>query len=158
VSSHDREGAAIVAAPSQIASDVRDALRCDARIKHPELISISVDVIGTVVLDGAVATIRQRRAAVSAARRVDGVFDVIDRLKVHPRVRPLQTDDEIHADALQRLAADSRIHSERIHVTVARGRATLTGYVRHTSERSHAEEDVAGADGVLGVANEIEVR
>ena len=73
-------------------------------------------------------------------------------------VGPLRTDDEIRAAVLRRLNADSRIHAERIHVTVSRGRVTLTGYVRHTSQWSHAEEAVAGLDGVTQVANEIAVR
>ena len=105
--------------PRTIESDVRDALQRDARIKRPELIAISVDMIGTVVLGGTVATIRQRRAAVHDARRIDGVFEVIDHLRVHPPVGPLRTDDEIRAAALRRLNGDSRIHAEQIRVKVA---------------------------------------
>jgi osmotically-inducible protein OsmY/nucleotide-binding universal stress UspA family protein len=144
--------------PSRIECDVRDALTRDPRIKQSELIAISVDVIGTVVLGGTVATIRQRRAAVSDARRVNGVFEVIDHLKVHPRVGPLHADDEIRASALQQLADDPRVRADRIHVKVSRGRVTLTGYVRQASQRSRAGEDVASVHGVVQVANEIEVR
>ena len=43
--------------------DVRAALRRDPRIKHPELITVSVDEIGTVVLIGAVGTLPERFAA-----------------------------------------------------------------------------------------------
>ena len=144
--------------PRTIESAVRDALQRDARIKRPELIAISVDMIGTVVLGGTVATICQRRAAVHDARRIDGVFEVIDHLRVHPPVGPLRTDDEIRAAALRRLNGDCRIHAEQIRVKVARGRVTLTGYVRHASERLHAENDVASVDGVAQLANEIDVR
>ena len=100
--------------PRTIESDVRDALQRDARIKRPELIAISVDMIGTVVLGGTVATICQRRAAVHDARRIDGVFEVIDHGSVHPPVGPLRTDDEIRAAALRRLKGDCRIHAEQI--------------------------------------------
>ena len=147
--------------PRTIESDVRDALQRDARIKRPELIAISVDMIGTVVLGGTVATIRQRRAAAHDARRIDGVFEVIDHLRVHPPVGPLRTDDEIRAAALRRLNGDSRIHAEQIRVKLARGRVTLTGYVRHASERLHTEEAVASVDNVVDVVdvvNEIDVR
>jgi osmotically-inducible protein OsmY/nucleotide-binding universal stress UspA family protein len=155
---HSSDTSFVLLDPSRIESDVRDALARDARIKHPELIAISVDMIDTVVLAGTVATIHQRRAAVSDARRVDGVFEAIDRLKVHPPVGPLRADDEIRAAALQRLNADSRIHAERIHVKVFRGRVTLTGYVRQASQRSHAEQDVASVVDVVDVVNEIDVR
>ena len=155
---HSPDTSFVLTEASRIESDVRDALTRDADIAHPELIAISADIIGTVVLRGTVASIRQRRAAASDARSVDGVFNVIDRLKVHPPVGPLLADDEIRAAAQQRLAADSRIHAERIHVKVFRGRATLTGYVRQASQRSHADQDVASVDGVVDVVNEIEVR
>jgi osmotically-inducible protein OsmY len=155
---HSPDRSFVMTDTSRIESEVRDALARDARIKHPELIAISVDTIGTLVLSGTVASIRQRRAAVSDARRIDGVFEVIDRLKVHPPVGPLRADDEIRAAALQRLAADSRIHAERIHVKVSGGRITLAGYVRQASQRSHAEQDVASVDGVVHLVNEIAVR
>ena len=72
--------------PSQtrIENDVRAALERDPHIQHPELIAVSVDEIGTVVLRGPVESPRQRRTAVHDARRVDGVFTVIDHLEVHP--------------------------------------------------------------------------
>ena len=41
---------------TRIQEDVRAALRQNPRIKHPELIAISVDEIGTVVLRGAAKT------------------------------------------------------------------------------------------------------
>ena len=77
---------------------VRDALQRDSRIKHPELIAVSVDEIGTVVLRGAVATLPERLAAAHAAKSVEGVFDVIvDDLKVHPPIGPRRADDEVRA-------------------------------------------------------------
>lgn len=48
---------------THIQEAVRAALNDDARIKHPELISVSVDEIGTVVLRGAVEALPERLAA-----------------------------------------------------------------------------------------------
>ena len=143
---------------TRIESDVRAALQHDRRITRPELIAITVDGIGTVVLRGAVPTIRQRRAAAHDARRIDDVFEVIDHLKVHPPVKPLRQDDEVRAAALQQLTADSRVHAEHLHVTVSHGQLTLTGDVRHHSQRVAAEEHVAAVPGVLGVCNQIGIR
>ena len=117
-----------------------------------------MDGIGTVVLRGAVPTIRQRRAAAHDARQIDGVFEVIDHLKVHPPIKALRQDDGVRAAALQRLTADSRVHAEHLHVAVSHGQLTLTGDARHQSQRAAAEEDVAVVPGVLGVSNQIEVR
>jgi osmotically-inducible protein OsmY len=139
--------------------DVRAALRRDPRIKHPELIAVSVDEIGTVVIRGAVGTLPERLAAAHDARDVEGVFEVVvDDLKVHPSVGRRRTDDEIRAAAIQRLIRDARIRSTHLHVKVAHGRLTLTGYVREQSERDAAPDDAATVAGVVGVTNQIEIR
>jgi osmotically-inducible protein OsmY len=144
--------------PTQTADDVRAALQRDPRIKDPELIAVSVDAIGTVDLRGSVTSLRQRRAAVHDARRVDGVFEVIDHLTVHPPIADLHADDGLRAKALQRLGSDPRVHADHVHVNVSHGRVTRTGYVRHRSERSAAVDDLANVSGVLNVTDPIEVR
>jgi osmotically-inducible protein OsmY len=144
---------------SCIGEAVRAALERDPRIKHPELIAVSVDEIGTVVLRGAVGTLRERIAAAHVARGVDGVFEVIvDDLRVHPPIGPRGRDDEIRATALQRLTGDSRFRSPHIHVKVSHGEVTLTGYVREQSESAAAAEDAASLNGVVGVTNRLDIR
>ena len=139
--------------------DVRAALRRDARIKHPELISVSVDEIGTVVLRGAVGTLRERLAAAHDARGVEVVFQVVvDDLKLHPPVARRRTDDELRAAALRRLIGDARIRSTHIHVKVAHGHLMLTGYVREEAESDAAAEDAATVTGVDGITNRLEIR
>jgi osmotically-inducible protein OsmY len=138
---------------------VRAALDHDPRIKHPELIAVSVDEIGTVVLRGAVETLPEWRAAAHDARHIDGVFNVIvDDLRVHPPIGPRRSDDELRAVALETLSADARIRSTHVHVRVSHGRLTLTGYVREQAESTAAAEDVASVRGVIEVANRIEIR
>ena len=150
---------AILFTDDRIADDVRAALERDSRIKHPELIAVSVDGIGTVVLRGAVATLPERLAAAHDARHVEGVFEVIvDDLKVHPPIGPRRADDEVRAAALQRLTSDPRIRSTHIHVKVSHGHLTLTGYVRDQLESVAARDDVASVPGVTEVTNLIDIR
>ena len=144
---------------SRIENDVRAALERDPLIEHPELITVSVDEIGTVVLGGAVGSFLQRLAVARDARQIEGVFDVIvDGLKVHPPVGPIRGDDEIRAAAMQQLSSDSRIRSDDIRVKVMDGHVTLKGYVGEESEHVAAAEDAASVTGVVGVTNQIEVR
>ena len=138
---------------------MRAALNGDPRIKPPELIAVSVDEIGTVVLRGAVGTLPERVAAARDARKVAGVFNVIvDDLRVHPPIFGRRSDDEIRARAIQQLIWDARIRSTHIHVKVAHGHLTLTGYVRDQSESDAAAADVVTLTGVVGITNRIEVR
>ncbi len=144
---------------TRIENDVRAALERDPLIKHPELITVSVDEIGTVVLRGAVGSFPQRLAAARDARQIEGVFEVIvDGLKVHPPVGPIRGEDEIRAAAMQKLSSDPRIRSNHIRVEVMDGHVTLKGYVREGSEHAAAAEDAASVTGVAGVTNQIEVR
>jgi osmotically-inducible protein OsmY len=144
--------------PEQTADEVRAALQRDPRIKDPDLIAVSVDPIGTVDLRGSVTSLRQRRAALQDARQVSGVFEVVDHLKVHPPIPQLHDDDQIRATALQRLSSDPRVRADHVHVKVSHGRVTLTGHVRHSSERAAAKDDVARLTGVIAVTDEIDVR
>ena len=144
---------------THIQESVRAALDDDARIKHPELISVSVDEIGTVVLRGAVEALPERLAAKDDARHIEGVLDVIvDDLRVHPALAHRRPDDEIRAAAYQRLTSDPRIRSTHIHVKVLHGHLTLTGYVRQETERAAAAEDVASLSGLIKVTNRIAIR
>ena len=144
---------------TRVETDVRAALERDPHIARPELIAVSVDEIGTVVLRGAVGSLPQHLAAVHCARRIDGVFEVIaDDLKVHPPVGDLLADDQIRAAAVQRLNQDPRIRSDGIRVKVSHARVTLTGYVGDDAETAAAVEDVTSVTGVVAVTDQIEVR
>lgn len=144
---------------TRIETDVRSGLQSDPRIDRPELIAVSADQIGAVVLSGAVASQPERLAAIHDARQIDGVSTVIaDRLKVHLPLPSRRSDDEIAAAGLQRVIDDERIRSNHIHVNVSHGWVKLTGYVRHESERAAAVEDVADVAGAHGVTDELQVR
>ena len=135
------------------------ALDRDPRVKHPERVAVRVDEIGTVVLRGAVGTLAAKVAAARDAREVAGVFNVIvDDLRIHPSIGHRGPDDEVRAAALRRLIRDPRIRSTHIHVKVAHGHLTLTGYVRDQSESDAAEEDVVTLTGVVAVTNRIDIR
>jgi osmotically-inducible protein OsmY len=143
----------------RIEEEVRATLRRDPRIKHPELIAVSVDEIGTVVLRGAVGTLPERLAAAHDARHVEGVFNVIvDDLRLRPPVGPRRSDDEIRAAALDTLTADPRIRSTHIQVKVSHGHLTLTGYAGEQAESAAAAEGGASLRGVIEVTNRIEIR
>jgi osmotically-inducible protein OsmY len=144
--------------PREIEDEVREALRSDDRIRSPHLIAVLADTIGTVDLRGAVENLAERRAAVHDAREIDGVFEVIDRLKIHPLLTGRLGDDAVRAAALQELESDPRVLARHLDVSVEEGWVTLSGFVWHDEQRAQAAEDVAGVDGVTGVTNRIAVR
>jgi osmotically-inducible protein OsmY len=143
---------------AQMEHDVRSSLEDDPRIPDAQKIAVSA-VDGVVTLRGTVERFTQRRAAEADARRVDGVSDVIDELKVHHLLGSELTspDDAIRGQALQTLIWDVEVPSDRIDVEIYGGWVTLKGEVDYQFQSDDAFEDVARLAGVIGVTNKIRV-
>jgi osmotically-inducible protein OsmY len=135
---------------------VRDALRSDPRIPHPEEVAVSVDE-DAVTLRGTVGSFSQRRAAVNDARGVEGVHYVYDDLSVRLMDAGQRSDAELRGMALQSIAWDTEAPAELIEVKVEDGWVTLRGTVSWQFQRDAAYEDVANLFGVIGITNDIRV-
>jgi osmotically-inducible protein OsmY len=70
----------------------------------------------------------------------------------------MRPDNDIRRDVLQELDSDPKIASRDIAVSVRDGVVTLAGFVRGFGEKSQAEADARRVEGVVGLANDIEVR
>jgi osmotically-inducible protein OsmY len=70
----------------------------------------------------------------------------------------MRTDSDIKRDVEAELKWDPDIDPTDIAVAVKNGVVTLTGFVRSYSQKYQAETDVKRVSGVVGVANDIEVR
>jgi osmotically-inducible protein OsmY len=70
----------------------------------------------------------------------------------------MRTDSEIKRDVEQELRWDADIDATDIGVAVKDGVVTLSGFVRSYTQKWQAERDAKRVAGVLGVANDIEVR
>src|SRR5205807_2910688 len=128
----------------------------DPRIPDPIEIAVSADA-GVVVLRGTVERFSQRRAAVQDVKKIDGVYDVDDQLKVSLAGADRREDDEIRGVALQALIWDTEVPSDSIDVKVQEGWITLKGDVTYQFESDAAYEDVATLYGVYGVTNKLTV-
>ena len=70
----------------------------------------------------------------------------------------MRSDSDIKRDVEEELRWDPDIDTTDIAVAVKNGVVTLTGFVRSYSQKLQAEADAKRVAGVLGVANDIEVR
>jgi osmotically-inducible protein OsmY len=119
-------------------------------------IGVAVDQ-NVVTLTGHVGSYAQKLAAISAVRRVKGVFGIADEIEVRHSSDAKTSDDEIAKRAINMLVWDSVVPSEAIQVTVHEGWVTLTGKVNWHYQKSSAERDVRKLSGVRGVINNIEI-
>jgi len=139
-----------------LADSVMASLDLDPRIPDSLEIAVAADD-GSVTLRGTVEKFSQRRAATEDARKVDGVYDVDNQLKVSLTGADHREDDEIRGAALQSLIWDVDVPSEVLDVKVDDGWVTLKGDVSYQFESDAAYDDVASLYGVIGVTNEITV-
>ena len=70
----------------------------------------------------------------------------------------MRSDDEIKRDVESELRWDPDIDATDIAVAVKDGVVTLSGFVRSYAQKWQAEGDAKRVSGVLGVANDLEVR
>lgn len=70
----------------------------------------------------------------------------------------MRTDSDVKRDVEDELKYDASVDSSDIGVTVKNGVVALTGFVHGYSQKLQAEADAKRVSGVLGVANDIEVR
>jgi osmotically-inducible protein OsmY len=70
----------------------------------------------------------------------------------------MKSDSEIKKDVEAELQWDPDVDATDIAVTVKNGVVTLAGFVPSYSQKFRAERDVKRIAGVVGVANDIEVR
>jgi osmotically-inducible protein OsmY len=141
---------------TQIHHDVLAELKWDSRVDETE-VGVEVDG-GVVTLTGTVTSWAKRLAAQEAARRVIGVHDVANDIKVKVPGGLARTDTEIAQAVRRALEWDVFVPAEAITSTVTDGWVTLDGLVERWSQRSDAERAVRNLTGVQGVVNKITIK
>jgi len=123
--------------------------------------SINANHIGVAVdnevvtLSGYVGSYVEKRAAVTATKRVKGVRAVADEIEVRYADGKRTADDEIAKRIVHILAWDVEVPKNSIQAVVRDGWVTLSGTVEWNFQRRAAEDDVRKLSGVHGIINEI---
>lgn len=108
-----------------------------------------------VTLDGEVEWQYEKEDAVRAIRRLAGVREVTNLVRVRPQPAPTATD--VKAEIEDALVRSAEIDSDKIAVELQGGTAILRGTVRSWAERTEAEQAAWNAPGVLLVENHITI-
>jgi osmotically-inducible protein OsmY len=112
---------------------------------------------GVVTLDGEVDNYSKKWAAANAARRVTGVTEVIDNIKVKLPGSFKLSDEEIGRDAVHAIRLNVSLPHDRIEVRVQDASITLMGNVDWAYQREAAGNAVRHLKGVVWVSNEITI-
>lgn len=159
--------AGVVAVANDLAVRPKDA----ARLSDPELAREAVTALkmalpvswqnikimvheGRVVLEGSVEWEFMRERVVTAIRRLRGVVDVRDSIKLQPVI----VASDIKADIEEAFRRNAVIDSNHVEVQVQGPHVTLRGEVRSWSERDQAYKTAISAPGVVNVVDELTIR
>jgi osmotically-inducible protein OsmY len=137
---------------NDLTRDVSDELFWDPRVDN-EAIAVSADE-GKITLRGTVGSLREKREAQKAARRVFGVTSVDNQLQV--RLLSSRSDAELRGDVLQALMLDSLVPAT-VDAEVTDGFVTLTGSAEWQYQRDEAEYVTSNIVGALDVYDEIDL-
>jgi osmotically-inducible protein OsmY len=140
-------------------SDIRTAVEAELKFDpHVDDADIHVaNMNGDVALNGTVPSYPQYLEAAAAAQRVSGVKNVFNHLQV------ALPDADFRDDATLTTAANNALQlnvtvPDGIAATAHNGNLTLTGTVSYGTQRTAAEQAVAGLTGVRNVKDDIEIR
>lgn len=108
----------------------------------------------TVSLRGTVASLRLKRAAVTAVARVRGVGSIVNELRVQLPPADRRDDEDLHGDVLEALMLDVSVPMS-VDARVRNGFVTLIGTTRWHYQREAAESRAANVPGVADIDNAI---
>src|SRR5689334_1853594 len=138
--------------------DIRDAVELE--LSYDPLVDISditvKNINGEVALNGTVPSFPQYLEAAAAARRVSGVKNVHNHLEVVLPSGDYRDDAMLTTMANNALTLNISV-PDGVEATAENGNLTLTGTVSYGTERTAAEDTVAGLVGVRNLSDDIEI-
>jgi osmotically-inducible protein OsmY len=141
---------------AELQRDVMTELKWEPTVKAAE-IGVGVKD-GVVTLNGDVDSYSKKWAIDRAVRRVSGVKEVDEEIKVTLPVSYKRTDEDIARSATNVLNWNFWIPGDRVKVKVQDGWLTLSGEVDWYYQKDHAAHAVRDLIGVEGISNSITIK
>lgn len=145
---------------SAITAKVKAALVDHDNIKSTD-ISVKTDQ-KVVTLSGFVESQAQAEEAVKAAKSVEGVVSVSDKLHVRDSkessVKGYAGDTAITSEIKAKLLADDTVPSRHVNVETTDGVVQLSGTVDSQAQSDRAESIAKAVDGVKSVKNDLKTK
>jgi osmotically-inducible protein OsmY len=134
--------------------DVEEELFWEPRVDN-EAIAVSTDD-GDVTLRGTIGSLREKREAANAAKRVYGVTTVDNELSVRLLDGGSRDDADVRGAVLQALMLDAAVPPS-IDASVKDGMITLTGMAPFNYQRAEAEFVAGNVPRVIGLDDQVEL-
>ena len=142
---------------SELQKDVQDAIKWEPLL-HAAEIGVTVKD-GIVTLNGEVDSYAKKNEVESAAKSVEGVRAIVEKIEVKYPSSMHKTDDtDIAKNALNALKWNSNVPNDKVQVKVENGWVNLGGEVNWNYQKDAAKRALFHLDGVKGVMNDITIK
>jgi hyperosmotically inducible protein len=145
-----------------ITTKVKSVLETDRNINAAQIQVATQNKV--VTLSGPVDSAASKERAVAAARRVEGVVDVVDNLTVSTAVAAMPapgaeaaSDNAITQAVKEKLLTQPETAAEKIAVDTHQGVVTLSGTVKSPEEKEQVIQIARATEGVQKVEDRLEV-
>lgn len=142
---------------SNLQREVQDAIKWEPLL-NPAEIGVTVKD-GVVTLTGTVDSYAKKIEAEHAAKNVEGVTAVVEKIEIKFSSKFAKKDDnEIATEVVNALQWNWQIPHEDIMVKVENGWVTLEGELKWNVQKTAAKDAVKNLLGVTGVMNNITIK
>lgn len=135
--------------------EVKEALKWEPLL-HTNEIDVHVSE-GAVNLEGTVDTYVQKKEAEHVVKKIPGVKDVVNNVKVDLFTSAIKSDKEITNLVTKALHENWAVPDHKIEVTVKDGWVTLKGILHWNFQRKAADNAIRYLNGVRGVIDKIKI-
>jgi osmotically-inducible protein OsmY len=137
-------------------SDVQNAIKWEPLLNAAE-IGVTVKD-GIITLTGIVDSYAKKLEAESAAKRVEGVKVVVEKIEVNFGNNWHKNDNEVAEEIINAFKWNWEIPEDKIKVKVEGGYVVLEGELEWNYQKEAAKKAVSHLLGVIGVANNITIK
>lgn len=139
----------------ELQRDVQNAIKWEPQLHAAEIGVTAKD--GVITLMGNVDAYFKKIEAENAAKSVDGVKAVVEKIEVRYS-NSSKSDEDIANDALKALIDNWNVPQENIQIKVEKGWVTLDGQVTWNYQKEAAQKSIGHLTGVKGLTNHIKIK
>ncbi len=142
---------------AELQKNVQDAITWEPLLKAAEIGVTAKD--GVITLTGTVDSYAKKAEAEDAAKSVEGVTAVIEKIELKfDSERNKKDDSDIANEAVRAFSWNWKIPREKVKIRVENGMVTLEGEVSWHYQKEAAQDAVKNLLGVKGVWNNITIK
>ena len=141
---------------AELQKDVQDAIKWEPLLNAAE-IGVTVKD-GIVTLTGLVDSYAKKSEAEAAAKNVDGVKVVIEKIEINYSTWGTTSDSEIAKEIINAYKWNFQVPNDTVRVKVENGWVTLGGELNWNFQREAAKEAVRHLSGVKGVTDDLTIK